>query len=341
MKRFSERNPRVIAAISAVVIVAAILVSLNFSKLSLFAHRSDYHAQLATVVGLDTGDEVTVAGVSEGRITSMSLDGTVVNVTFTLNDAIALGTTTSAQSKVLTPIGEEYLALSPSGPGRIPAGGTIPLSRTSVPSTLVSDLNTLGTQTEQLNIGQLAKALDVTSQTFAGVSPNELNAALSTLSQLSQNVGSRQGELATFVSQADALSTVLASHTTQLTSLIGQSNLVLQVLDQRRQAINELLSTTATLSQQLNGIFDGRQSELTSLISNLNTVSAALASDNNAVGQALPLLAAFSRYGANAAGSGPFVDTEIPTFLIPDNQLAACAAAAHAASFNPVVGCRS
>ena len=50
-------------------------------------------------------------------------------------------------------------------------------------------------------------------------------------------------------------------------------------------------------------------------------MSAVLAKDSNDFGQAIPVLAAFSRYSANATGSGAFVDVSVPTLLIPDNLL--------------------
>lgn len=341
MKKFSERNLRVIAVISALVLIAAVLVSLDFSKLSLFNSSVTYHAELATAVGLNTGDEVTVAGVKEGTVTSMRLDGASVRVSFSLSPSVHLGTGTTLASKVLTPIGEQYLELTPGGPGRLRPGATIGRNHTSVPSTLVGDLNQLGTVTGKIDIGQLAKSIEVTNDNLEGLSKTDVTDALGSLSTLSQDLGSRQQELSTFVTQADALSGVLANHTSQLTSLIGQSNLVLQVLNERQSDIQKLLTTTSGLSQQLQGILNGHQAELTSLINNLNSVSGVLAHDSSDVGQALPLLAAFSRYGANVAGSGPYVDTEIPTFLVPDNALASCLSAEHAPGFNPIAGCRS
>ena len=69
-------------------------------------------------------------------------------------------------------------------------------------------------------------------------------------------------------------------------------------------------------------------------------VSAILAKDSNDFGQAIPVLAAFSRYSANASGSGAFVDVSVPTLLIPDNLAVQCSAPGAMPSKNPQVGCR-
>ena len=76
------------------------------------------------------------------------------------------------------------------------------------------------------------------------------------------------------------------------------------------------------------------------MLQNLQSVSAILAKDSNDFGQAIPILAAFSRYSANASGSGAFVDVSVPTLLIPDNLAVQCSAPGAMPSKNAQVGCR-
>ena len=91
---------------------------------------------------------------------------------------------------------------------------------------------------------------------------------------------------------------MLSQRSQQLFDLFGQSNLVLTVLEQRRTAIRDLLSATSTLSQQITSILSVNRSQLTSLLQSLQSVSAILAKDSNDFGDAIPVLAAFSRYAS-------------------------------------------
>lgn len=136
------------------------------------------------------------------------------------------------------------------------------------------------------------------------------------------------------------LSGVLSQRSHQLFDLVGQSDLVLSVLEQRRAAIQQLLVSTSTLSQQITSILSVNRPQLTSLLQDLQAVSAVLAKDSNDFGAAIPVLAAFSRYAANASGSGAFVDVAVPTLLIPDNLIVQCSAPGAEPSPNPQVGCR-
>jgi phospholipid/cholesterol/gamma-HCH transport system substrate-binding protein len=334
MKKFRERNLRVVAAVSAAILLIAAYIALNFSHLPLIGTQKDYQADFATAVGLSKGDVVTIAGVRVGSISGFKLRGAVVQIDFTVSGGYRLGSDTRADAKVINPVGVEYIQLTPSGSGHL--HGAIPVSRTTVPGTLTSNLNTLAGETEQTDVPQLVKSLDVVSQALAGTSPATTKAALTGIAKLSAVLANKQSELGDVVTQADALSVLLNQHSVQLVNLLGQANLILQVLNERQAAIKSLLVTTSDLAGQLNHILVGDQSALDPMLNNLQAVSAFLAKDDNSLSSAIPLLAAFDRYTANATGSGPFADVVAPTLVLPDNLIAQCAQIA----LSPLLGCR-
>ena len=335
MRKFREMNLYVIAGVSAVVLVIAALLALNFSKLPLISSQRTYQADLASAVGLSNGNVVTIAGVRVGAVTGLSLHGSVARVTFTVSGGPRLGRDTRLDIKVLNPVGVEYLELTPAGPGNLSA--PIPVSRTTIPGTLVGDLNQLTTNVQQTNLDQLVKSLEVLTQTFAANSPAATKAAIEGVSRLSAVFAARQSEVADLVNQADQLTTELNSHNAQLVNLLGQADLVLQVLNQRKAAIDTLLTTTTGLTSQLNHLIVGDRSVLDPMLSNLQAVSAFLAKDSSNLGEAIPLLAAFTRYSANVTGSGPFADFVAPTLVVPDNLIAQCA---KLGTLDPQRGCR-
>jgi phospholipid/cholesterol/gamma-HCH transport system substrate-binding protein len=335
MRKFRELNLYAIAAISTVVLVIAAFLALNFSKLPLISSQRDYQADFATAVGLEKGDVVTIAGVRVGAITGMQLHGSVARVSFTVSGGPHLGNATRMDAKVLNPVGVEYLELTPGGGGSLT--GPIPIDRTSVPGTLVSDLNQLTTQTQQTNIPQVVKALQVITQTLEANTPEETKAAIDGVAQLSAVFAAKQAEVADLVAQTDQLTSTLNSDTDQLVSLLGEGDIVLQVLNQRKAAIDNLLSTTTALTQRLDHLVLDDRSALDPLLSNLQEVSATLARDSGDLGKAIPLLAAFARYSANVTGSGPFADVVAPGLVIPDNLVVQCA---KLGALDPQRGCR-
>ncbi len=164
----------------------------------------------------------------------------------------------------------------------------------------------------------------VTNQDLEAVPPGATSSLLKGLSQLSNVIASRSGELAQLVQNVSQLTATLHQHGTQLFSLIGQSDLVLQVLNQRHAEIDQLLKSTASLTQQLEALLAAHQAQVGPLLSDLQTVSGVLAKDGNDIEAAIPLLTSANKYLANVTGSGAFGDFVMPAALIPDNVIAQC-----------------
>jgi phospholipid/cholesterol/gamma-HCH transport system substrate-binding protein len=335
VKRFKERNKIVLAGVGSLLLILAVLAAVNFSRLPFVSNEATYQAHFADSAGLQRGDPVSVAGVDVGNVSGLALDGAQVLVTFTVQQGIPLGNATSVSAKVLTPLGQEYLAVSPSGFGSL-GSAVIPESRTHETQTLVSTVTQLGNQAGQINVSQLVNAFTQTSQGLEAISPAQTRQLLSGLASLSQVISTRQDKIAGLLSELSTVSGTVAQHTSQIVSLLGQGDLLLQVLNQRHQAIDQLLKSTASLTSTLDQLFASHQSEVGPLLTDLNTVSNVLAKDGNDLAAAIPLLASANKYLANASGSGAFGDFVLPAGLIPDNFIKQCEAPG---AINPLTGC--
>jgi phospholipid/cholesterol/gamma-HCH transport system substrate-binding protein len=336
MKRFSERNRTVVAVIGSALLVVVALGAINFSKLPLINDHTGYGAAFADSAGLAQGDPVSVAGVDVGTVSGLSLSGSHVLVSFTVQNGVHLGDGTTAAAKVLTPLGQEYLDLEPAGNGQMAAGAVIPEKRTQETQTIVSTIRSGANIVQGINLHQLEQALSVTDQDLEAVPAGATSQLLDGLSQLSDVIASRSTELSQLVQNVSQLTGTLQQHGTQLFSLIGQGDLVLQVLNQRHTAIDQLLKSTAALTQQLQALLAAHEAQVAPLLSDLQTVSGVLAKDGNDIEAAIPLLTAADKYLANVTGSGAFGDFVMPAGLIPDNVIAQCS---KSGATNPLTGC--
>lgn len=335
MKKFRERKPLIMAGVSAAVLALLAFVALDFSKLPLISNNQTHNAYFTTAVGLQTGDVVTVAGVRVGKVTKISLAGDKVKVSFQTSGAGHLGSTTRVNTKIINPVGVEYLELQPSGPGNAPQ--TISLQNTTVPATLIQDLNRFTSQTQQTNIPQLVQSLETMANTFSSTAPQSTRQALIGVADLSSVLAARSGEVTQLIAQTNSLVDVLNGHSGALVDLVGQANAVLGVLQQRQAAVQSLLHDTSTLSGQLSHILGTDESSIKPLLDNLASVSQYLGSESGNLNAAIPQLAAFSKYAANALGSGPFGDFVAPGLVLPDNLLKQCSSVG---VVNPLLGCR-
>jgi phospholipid/cholesterol/gamma-HCH transport system substrate-binding protein len=335
VKKVRERSPLRVAAVAAAVFIVLGFLALDFANLPLIGNTQTHQAYFATAVGLKKGDVVTIAGVRVGKISSISLKGTMVQVDFTVQGGARLGNDTAVDTKIINPVGVEYLEVVPRGPGKL--SGPIPLARTTVPGTLISDLNQLTVQTKQTNIPQLVQSLDVLTQGFAATAPADTKAALQGISQFSATLANRSNEVTDLITQTDDLTKTLNNHSGQLVDLISQANVVLGVLNQRQAAVQSLLATTSSLSGELDHILKDDEPSIRPLLANLASVSQYLSSESGNIKAAIPQLAAFAKYAANVLGSGPFGDTVAPNVVVPDNLLKQCSSVGN---LNPLLGCR-
>lgn len=326
-KSFRDRNPVTLGLAGAVVVALLLVGSLELAKLST-AGEAEYHARLSRAGALTPGEDVDVAGVKVGTVKGLTLvpsrSGTYVRLDFFLDHHVPMGSRTSLQVKVLSPLGQEYVQLVPAGSGQLAPGATIPLSRTAVTPTLVDTLGRLGSTVGAIDTAQMSKALQVINSDLGGIAPGATKAVLSGLGRLSTVIDERQQELGQLVSAASQVMATVDAHKTQVLALVGQSNLILQVVEQRQTELAALLDSTTSLASHLSSIMTSKSADLATLLRELNTVSGVLAANSKNLDQIVPLAAGLAKYGANASGSGRYFDAEVPLAMLDDSDIQAC-----------------
>ena len=308
---FREKNPVVIGAIGIGVIVAMLLLAFNIDSIPLLAGRS-HSAALSEAGGLKSGDDVRIAGVKVGKVTTVDLDGDHVRVDFRVNRSTELGSETSATVRIKTILGQKFLALEPAGKGEL--AKEIPLSRTTPAYDVVEAFSDLGTTTDAIDTKQLAEALDTVADTFRD-SPDEVRAAVDGLGRLSRTIASRDDQLRELLDHADGVTGVLADRNKQLVALLADGDLLLQELRKRRADIHTLLVSTVTLSQELTGLVRENRQAIRPALENLKNVLATLKANQANLDRSIRLLAPFVRVFANTTGTGRWFDTYIQNIV--------------------------
>jgi phospholipid/cholesterol/gamma-HCH transport system substrate-binding protein len=307
---FRERNPVVVGAISIAVIIGLILLAFNAEKLPIIGGGDTYSADFSEAGGLKADDEVRIAGVRVGKVDSVALDGDHVKVTFRIQSGADFGTDTSAAIKVKTLLGAMYLSLEPAGPGQLPKGSEIPVSRTQSPYDVVQAFSGLARTSEQINTHQLARSLttlaDLTRDT-----PTNFRHALAGVSALSSNLAARDSQIGTLLQNLRSVSHTLNARDQDIVGLMSDSAVLFKAIDKRRQAIHNLLRSTSELSVELTKLVKQSRGDLKPALTHLSSVVDVLNKDSDQIDQSLRLMAPFYRVFANTLGNGPWFDTYI------------------------------
>jgi phospholipid/cholesterol/gamma-HCH transport system substrate-binding protein len=262
--------------------VAASLAVLGYLFMHMggeFVFRSSYQvaADFTTASNLVPGDDVTVSGVPVGRVASVQLIQGGAQVHMQLNEQYApLYQDARAMIKVKNLLDESYVELykGTTSSGPLPAGGTIPSSRTLTPVELAQVLDVLNPDTRQQltsvinnlgesvagqgqNLNAAAGTLKVTSQALDGIShalANQqvnLGSLITSLSKVLATLAAWHQQLKALVGDWDGVMRALAQHEQQLQGLVVNENQVMTILDQALAGNSTALHTAIQSSPQL------------------------------------------------------------------------------------------
>lgn len=306
MKSFNERNPIVIAIIGLVVLALIFSGTFYSQDLPIIGGGTTYSADFSESAGLQPGNEVRVAGVKVGEVRSVGLQGTHVLVKFRVKNAW-LGDQSTAAIKIKTLLGQKYLAIDPQGSSKLKASQPIPLDRTTSPYDVTQAFEGLGSTVGQIDTKQLATSFQTLSDAFKN-SPSSVRSTLDGLSALSKTISSRDDQLKTLLQNTKQITQTLSDRDSQFAALINDGNLLLTELQQRRDAITDLLQGTQQLSTQLEGLVSDNTKTLAPALAQLDTVTSVLQQNQTNLDNALRLAGPYYGLINNAVGNGRWVD---------------------------------
>lgn len=316
MKSFSERNPLRIGAIGIMVIALLLVGTYRIADLPFIDAGNEYAAQFSDANGITRGTEVQIAGIRVGRVDEIDLNGDHVTVHFTVEHDLRLGEETSVAIQVGSLLGQSYVEVRPAGAGTLDSGALIPLERTEPAYDLVTAVEDLTENTQQIRVARVARAFDTLSTTFRG-SPRELRAAIDGLSRFSTMVAARDQDLGELLEHANGVSGVFDRHRTDVTQLLRSSNLLLDELRRRREVIHDLLVNTARLATHLSGLVREHQTAIGPALRDLGEVVDLLKQRRRSLGRGIQQLDVYTRVFTNVVGSGPWFDNVFANLIPP------------------------
>lgn len=316
MKSFRERRPGPIGVIGTVVLLGLAALVYFFPDLPGISGTT-YEAEFSEAAGLRQDDEVRVAGIKVGEVTDVELDVDRVLVTFRVEDTW-VGDNTTAAIKIKTLLGRKFLALHPTGARDQDPDVRIGLDRTATPYDVTQAFEGLANTAGAIDTDLLAESFRTISDTFSD-SPAHVKSALDGLTALSRTISSRDDQLAELLSNTRQITSTLAGTNEEFDKLLGDGELLLTELSNRREAIHDLLTGTTDLAKQLSGLVADNQEQLSPALEQLDVVTDVLTKYGDKLDRSLKLAGPYFRVINNATGSGRWIDSYI-CGLVTENR---------------------
>ncbi|MBB5852093.1 MCE family protein [Amycolatopsis umgeniensis] len=316
---YRDRDPVKLAGAGMLVLLGLVGFAIGLPQAVFYQRTTDYAVELANAAGLRPDDQVFIAGVPSGRVRTVDLAVDRVRIGLRLDHDQTLGTETTAGVKLQTILGKRYLDVQPRGGGRIPAGGTIPLARTSVPFSLDDLGRSAAKTTEELDLGALKQMIstlraNAPDANLAAQALRGVGAATSVFDKYSE-------QLKSLLAGAQSVTSTLVSQQDSLVALLGDTDLIATALVERKATLEKLITDLGTLSTQVRSFLDTNRPMVRPLLDRLQTVAKTLTDNKEQLGRTLDLLAPTGRYLANASGNGPWLDVVGPAGPVPDDLL--------------------
>ncbi|MEV7282297.1 MCE family protein [Streptomyces sp. NPDC093111] len=322
LKPVKERNPIAVAVVGLVVLALLAAGAYNADRLPFARGGTAYSADFSEAAGLDTGDEVRIAGVKVGEVTGVALDGPKVKVTFEVGDAW-VGDRSTAAIAVKTLLGEKYLALDPLGSAPQNPGTRIPQTRTTSPYDVTEAFQDLSRTSDAIDTKKLAESFETISDTFKD-SPPHVRSAADGLSALSRTVSKRDAELARLLENSNRFTKTLADKKSSFEILLEDGGSLLGELRKRREAIRSLLKGSRALGTELSGLVGDNERQLGPTLKALGRVTAVLEKNSGQLDKTLALVGPYYRLVGNTLGNGRWFDSYlcgvVPRTYLPEGS---------------------
>ena len=193
-----------------------------------FGSSREYRAEFTDATGVNKGDDIRVAGVRVGTVGDVEIiDRTRALITFSVDEGTAVNGGTNAAIRYRNLVGQRYISLTQEvgDTARLPAGSTIPVSRTKP----ALDLTVLFNGFKPL---------------FQALSPEDVNQLSYELIQVFQGEG---GTLEGLLAHTASVTSTLADRDEVIGELIDNLSLVLDHVADRDKQLTRLIRSFRTL----------------------------------------------------------------------------------------------
>jgi phospholipid/cholesterol/gamma-HCH transport system substrate-binding protein len=282
MKRKSLAGPVIKSLIFIVVTVtvtAILAVSIGGTGVSATV---GYKAVFSDVTGLTVGDDVDIAGVRVGDVTSIGVyKRNLALVGFAIQQGRTLPASATATIKYLNLVGQRYMELGQgTGPvGRtLPSGATIPLARTVPALNLTELFNGFQPLFQALSPGAVNQLSSEIIQIFQGQSP-DITTLVASVGSLTTTLATRDQIIGELIDNLDSVLHTVSKRSGELAGLINTLQELISGLAADRQPIGNAISGIASLTNATAGLLQVARAPLHGDIVQLGRLATNL--DNN------------------------------------------------------------
>ena len=187
-----------------------------------------------------TGDEVRMAGIKVGTVSDLKLEPNQVLVTAKIDDTAFVGDQSQVDVRMLTIVGGYYVNVA--SMGNAPLGKEIiPLSRVTMPYSLIQTLVDTTKITQNVNTKPINESLNQISTGLTGTNVQVVAATIDAGNALMSTVERQRGQVTKILNLSDEYIGALNGYRDNLASLVRKLSIATQTLEIYDKGFSETL----------------------------------------------------------------------------------------------------
>jgi phospholipid/cholesterol/gamma-HCH transport system substrate-binding protein len=329
-KAITDWNRKAIGAVTIALILAVAGGALVLTS-SVFKSTYTVRARFSNAVGLEGGDQVLLAGVAVGKVSSVKVVGNHVVADLAINDGVQLPSDTAASIAVQSLLGVIGVDLKPGGNWSHLLSADSLISNTSVPFEYFEVQNASG----DLLSATDAKALGEVVSSLEGATSGDrtqIQEIIDGLAGATSAINQHRDAAAQLIDAADALSGTLASKDHELATVIDDLDIVVRGLADRSSELGSLIDQTEQAALETSNLIGRNQPRLQQMLNDLHTLLQVIGQHQIDVARSVAFAASaikgFASVGKSGAASTPWANiyTNIVGSAVGYEVLGSCGA---------------
>ncbi|TLG05294.1 MCE family protein [Nocardia cyriacigeorgica] len=238
----SERDAELRWGVAGICGVIVLLAAIGAVYVTAKNDGRSYAAELPEAGAIRTGDDVRVAGIVVGKVTSLTLLPDRVRMEFTVDDEVFVGDQTALDLRMLTLVGGYYVAVEPMGTE--PLGDTvIPQERVGLPYNLTQAFQDAVQPVRQIDGTVFRQDLAALAESI-GQSPDSIRAVIDAANSLVDVMNKQNADISQTLAVADEYLSALNANSDVLVQLVmtlqGLENIIQNNKFQAQQSLDDL-----------------------------------------------------------------------------------------------------
>ncbi|WP_067686443.1 MlaD family protein [Nocardia jejuensis] len=248
-ERPRARNTDLLWGIGGVSAVIVLIIAIGVVYVSGTTPEKTYAAELSQAGTIREGDDIRIAGIPMGTVTSLTLLRDRVRMEFTVRSDAFLGDDTVLDIRMLTLVGGYYVAVEPAGTA--PLGSrVIPMERVTLPYNLTQAFQDAADPVRQVDGDVLRQNMAALSSAL-GTSPDSVRAVVRAASDLVGVMNRQNAEISRTLSFSDEYLTALRANSTVLATLLTTLGTLVNLIQNNKWQVAQALDDLAVVLQDL------------------------------------------------------------------------------------------